>query len=91
MSILFIILFGALVGWIASLIMGTDAKQGALANIALGIIGAMLGSFIAGLIGGNGVTGANISSFAWALLGSVILLGIYRAFSNVNKTSVRND
>jgi uncharacterized membrane protein YeaQ/YmgE (transglycosylase-associated protein family) len=81
MEILFWILFGALVGWVASLIMKTDAKQGALANIAVGIVGAILGGFIANLFGSSGVTGFNITSFIWALVGSLVLLAAYRAIT----------
>ena len=43
MNIILWILFGALVGWVASLIMKTDAQQGALMNIIVGVVGAVLG------------------------------------------------
>src|SRR6266567_3641448 len=42
------LLFGALVGWLASLVMRTDAQQGALLNIVVGIVGAMIGGFLLG-------------------------------------------
>jgi uncharacterized membrane protein YeaQ/YmgE (transglycosylase-associated protein family) len=44
------ILFGALAGWIASMIMGRDAQMGALANIIVGIIGAVVGGFLMNLL-----------------------------------------
>ena len=44
------ILVGALAGWIASMIMGSNAKMGAIANIIGGLLGALLGNFIAGLL-----------------------------------------
>src|ERR1051325_2248249 len=50
------LLFGALVGWLASIVMRTDAQQGALLNIIVGIIGAMLGGFLFNLLG---IGGAN--------------------------------
>ena len=73
------LVFGALAGWIASIIMKTNAQQGALANIVVGIIGAVVGGYVSQLIGGPGVTGFNLSSLLVAIVGSVILLAIYKA------------
>ncbi len=42
------LLIGALIGWLASMVMRTDARQGALLNIVVGIVGAMIGGFFAG-------------------------------------------
>jgi len=81
MGIIAWIVFGALVGWIASLIMGTDARQGAFANILVGILGAFLGGFIMGLFGKSGVSGFNLYSVIVAIVGACVTLGIYRAFS----------
>lgn len=79
MEFLFYILAGALVGWVASMIAGTNREQGAIGNIIVGILGAFLGSFLVRAIGGAGVTGFNITSFLVALLGAVLLLFIYKA------------
>lgn len=68
------IIFGGLVGWVASLIMNTDAQQGILLNIVVGIVGASLGGFIIGGVGEAGVGGFSIYSFLVALLGAVVLL-----------------
>ena len=81
MGIIAWIIFGALAGWLASLIMGTNADQGAFANIVVGIVGAVLGGFLSRLIGGSGVTGFNLGSLVVAIVGSVLLLGIYKALS----------
>ncbi len=78
MGIVAWIIFGALAGWIASLIMNTDQEQGALANIVIGIIGAMIGGFIARALGGSGVSGFNLGSLLVAILGSIVLLGLYK-------------
>lgn len=78
MGILAWIIFGALAGWIASLIMNTDEEQGAIANIVVGIIGAMIGGFIARSLGSSGVSGFNLSSLIVAILGAILLLGIYK-------------
>lgn len=78
MGIILWIVFGALVGWIASLIMKTDAEQGPLLNIVVGIIGAAVGGFVMSSIGESGVTGFNLYSFIVALLGAVVLIALVR-------------
>ncbi len=70
---------GAFVGWIASMIAGTNHEQGAIGNIVVGIIGAFLGGWLMSLFGGQGITGFNFTSFLVALLGAVILSFVYRA------------
>lgn len=80
MGIILYIIFGALVGWIASIIMGRNAEQGAIGNIVVGIVGAFIGSMLARALGGAGVTGFNLGSFLIALAGAVLLLFIYNMF-----------
>lgn len=70
------IIFGALAGWLASIITGDNKRMGAFANIAVGIVGSMIGGFIMDFFGGNGVTGFNLRSLIVAIVGSVILLWI---------------
>ena len=70
------IILGALAGWIASMIMKTDAEQGAIANVIVGIIGAVLGGFIMQLFGASGVSGFNLYSILVAIGGAVALLAI---------------
>ncbi|HSK67662.1 MAG TPA: GlsB/YeaQ/YmgE family stress response membrane protein [Candidatus Limnocylindria bacterium] len=80
MGIISWIILGALAGWIASKIMGRDAQMGAMANIVVGIVGALLGGFIMSLLGNYGVTGFDIRSFLVALGGAILLLAIFRGF-----------
>jgi len=69
------IIFGALAGWIASMIMGKNAQMGALANIVVGIVGAVIGGFLmTNVFGAQGVTGFNITSLIVAIIGAVVLL-----------------
>jgi uncharacterized membrane protein YeaQ/YmgE (transglycosylase-associated protein family) len=75
-NIILWIIFGALAGWIASLIMGTNRQQGCLMDIVVGVVGAFLGGLVFSLFGGQGVTGFNIYSLLVAVLGAVILLWI---------------
>lgn len=76
MGILLWIIFGAVVGWVASLIMGTDAQQGVIVNIIVGIIGAILGGWIMSFFGETGVTGFNLYSLLVAVLGAIVLIGL---------------
>jgi uncharacterized membrane protein YeaQ/YmgE (transglycosylase-associated protein family) len=79
MSILGWIILGALAGWIASKIVGTDAEQGAIGNIIFGIVGAVVGGWLVEVLGGEGVTGFNLWSFVVALVGAVVVIGVYQA------------
>ncbi len=81
MSIIAWIIFGALAGWIASIIMKTNEEQGAVANIIIGIIGAFIGGGLYQLIGGDGISGFNIVSLIVAIIGSVILIFLMRLLS----------
>lgn len=81
------VIMGALVGWVASKIMGTDSEQGGFANIVVGIIGAFVGGFVMNLIDSSGVNESDafsIRNFLVALLGAVIVLFVYKALSRRN-------
>lgn len=82
MGIIAWIIFGALAGWIASIIMRNNAEQGALGNIIVGILGALLGGFLVRALSSDsqGITGFNLSSLIVAIIGAVILLAVMRAF-----------
>jgi uncharacterized membrane protein YeaQ/YmgE (transglycosylase-associated protein family) len=72
------ILLGAIAGWIASLIMRSDAEQGIAGNIVVGIVGALIGGFLSNLLGGPSVTSFNATSVFIATIGAVILLFVMR-------------
>lgn len=80
------ILLGALAGWIASMIMKTDAQMGAAANIIVGIIGAFIGGFLMRFLTGNDVNEFSFSGVLTAILGAVILLAIVKAFNGRSTT-----
>ena len=69
------LLFGALVGWLASIVMRTDAQQGTILNIVVGIIGAMIGGF---LLGGPTINSNvfNLTALLVSFVGAVVLLAI---------------
>ena len=74
------LVIGALAGWIASMIAGTNAQQGWLMNIVVGIVGAFIGGFLYSLLTGvNFAGGFDLITLVVATLGAVVLLFIYRA------------
>jgi uncharacterized membrane protein YeaQ/YmgE (transglycosylase-associated protein family) len=75
------IVLGGIAGWIASMIAGSNARQGIFGNILVGIVGGMLGGFILNLLGVDGITGFNLWSLLVALLGSVITLWVWIALT----------
>ena len=72
------LIVGGLIGWVGSLIMKTDAQMGLIGNILIGIIGSLLGHWIAGALGIAAAGG--ILRFLIALGGAVLLIAILRAF-----------
>ncbi|NOK61689.1 MAG: GlsB/YeaQ/YmgE family stress response membrane protein [Chloroflexi bacterium AL-W] len=83
MSFIIWIIFGALAGWIASLIMKTNKQQGLFLDIVMGILGAMIGGFLSSTLFNISVTNNpfNPISLAIAVVGAVILTMIVRAVS----------
>ena len=79
MDIIIWIIFGALAGWIASIIMKTNAQQGAIGNIVTGIVGAFIGGFIFRALTDNDLTRFSFTSLLVAIIGAVILIAIMRA------------
>jgi len=80
LNIILWIIFGAIAGWIASIIMRTDAEQGGFANIIVGIIGALIGGWIARAVTGNSYDTFSIAGLIVAIIGAVVLLAILKAF-----------
>ena len=73
------IVIGALAGWIGSQIMGTDARQGALANIVVGVIGAVVGGFVAlNMMGDMPSNNGLVTSFVVALLGACLVIFVWK-------------
>jgi len=82
MSWIITLVIGGVVGWLASIVMKTNAQMGLIANVVVGVVGSLLGFWIAGLLGIAPAGG--IMSFLIALAGAVVLifilsmLGIFR-------------
>jgi uncharacterized membrane protein YeaQ/YmgE (transglycosylase-associated protein family) len=69
------LLAGALVGWLASMVMRTNAQQGTILNIVVGIIGAVIGGF---LLGGPTINSTvfNLNALVISFIGAVVLLAV---------------
>jgi len=77
MGIIAWIILGAIAGWITNMIMG--GREGVIATIILGIVGAVVGGWLAGtVLKVADVTGLNIESIIVAVVGAVIVVAIYR-------------
>lgn len=80
MNILLWLVFGALAGWLASIIMAKNSQMGAGANILFGILGSVVGGFLASLLGIGSITGFNIGSMLIAIAGACLCLFIANMF-----------
>ena len=83
MGIIILLVVGGLIGWVASMIMRTNAQQGIVLNVVVGIVGSLLAGFLlTPLIGGAPITSGEISlqSVLVSLLGAVVLLAIVNMF-----------
>lgn len=79
MNLLLWLLIGGVLGWLASVIMRTDAQQGVILNVVVGIVGALLGGWLLAPMLGTGTINTNdfsLASMGVSLLGAVVLLAI---------------
>jgi uncharacterized membrane protein YeaQ/YmgE (transglycosylase-associated protein family) len=80
MGILAWIIVGAIAGWLAGLLVKGDERYGVLGHIVLGIVGAIVGGFLVGLaLGGDYVTGVNVTTIVVAVIGAVIAVVVWNA------------
>ena len=85
MGLILWLIVGGVVGWLASIVMRTDAQQGIFLNIVVGIVGAFVGGLIfsGGTINNNALT---VYTFLTSLVGAIVLLAIVNL---VRRGSVR--
>ena len=73
------IIVGGIAGWLASMVMKTNSRQGCLMDIVVGILGGFIGGWVLSQLGSGGeVTGLNLGSILVAFIGAVILLALLR-------------
>ena len=83
MNILIWLVVGGLIGWVASMIMGTDGRQGVILNVVVGIIGALIGGWIFGSAFGTSTINQgnlSVSALLVSLVGAVILIAVVKLF-----------
>ena len=90
MNFIIWLVIGGIIGWLASMVMRTDAQQGVVLNVVVGIVGAFIGGFVFNFLGlgGGSLNNNNFSlgGLLVAFVGAVILLGIVNL---VRRGSVR--
>lgn len=74
------LILGVVSGWVASKIMKRDSEMGFWMNLIVGVVGAFIGGWVAGIFGLGPATGLNVWSFIISIVGAVILLGIISMF-----------
>ena len=77
MGLLMTALVGGIIGWLASLVMKTDAQMGLVGNVVVGIVGSLLGFWLAGLLGIG--AGSAIAGYVIAVIGAAVLIFILKA------------
>lgn len=85
MGILSWIIIGLIAGWLAGVIM-KGSGYGVLPDIVLGIAGALVGGFLAGVMFGIPITGLNVTTLLIALLGAIIAVAVVRGLSRGTRT-----
>ncbi|MCE4539112.1 GlsB/YeaQ/YmgE family stress response membrane protein [Pelomonas sp. P7] len=79
MNLIIWLIVGGLIGWVASLVMKTDAQQGVILNVVVGIVGAMIGGWFLAPMLGTGTINSNdfsLPGLVVSLLGAIVLLAI---------------
>lgn len=75
MNLIVWLIIGGIIGWLASVVMKTNAQMGVISNVIVGIVGASLGGWIAGLLG---ITASGVGTYLVAVAGAALLIAILR-------------
>jgi uncharacterized membrane protein YeaQ/YmgE (transglycosylase-associated protein family) len=86
MGLLSWIVFGLIAGAIAKLLMPGKDPGGCILTVIIGVVGALLGGFLATWLGYGGISGFDFRSFVIAVLGSILLLGLWRLMAGRRRT-----
>ena len=82
MEIIVWAVFGAVVGWIASVVAETSNRQNLIADIIIGVVGALVGGFTMNFLGQTSMHGINTLSLAVATLGAILVLMTYKSITD---------
>jgi len=77
MNLIVTVIVGGIVGWLASILMKTNAQMGLIANVVVGIVGSFLGAFLANAAG-IGPRGS-VATWVVSIIGASLLIGVLRA------------
>ena len=78
MDLIISLVIGGIIGWLASIVMKTNAQMGIIANVVVGVVGSFLGGWIFGLLGITALGG--IGPWVMAVVGAIVLIALLRAF-----------
>ncbi len=84
MGLIIALVIGGIVGWLASIVMKTNAQMGLIANVLVGIVGSSIGFWLAGLLG---IAPGGILRFIVAVIGAALLIFILQKLGIFKKTS----
>lgn len=76
MNLIIQLIVGGIIGWLASIVMKTNAQMGLIANVLVGIVGSAIGAYIAGAMG---MAGGTLITWIMAVLGASILIFLLKA------------
>jgi uncharacterized membrane protein YeaQ/YmgE (transglycosylase-associated protein family) len=76
MNLIVQVIVGGVIGWLASMVMKTNAQMGAIANVIVGIVGAGVGGWLAGQLG---LGGGPLMPWVMAVVGAVVLIALLKA------------
>ena len=79
MNLIVSLIIGGIIGWLASMVMKTNAQMGMLANVVVGIVGSMIGFWLAGMLG-LGASGG-IAQWLVSIAGAAILIALLKALN----------
>jgi uncharacterized membrane protein YeaQ/YmgE (transglycosylase-associated protein family) len=82
MNLIISLVIGGIIGWLASIVMKTNAQMGIIANVLVGIVGGALGHWLAGQLG---IAAGGIGGFLVSLAGAIVLIAILRAIGIFKK------
>ena len=77
MNLIVTLVIGGIIGWLASLVMKTNAQMGIIANVIVGIVGSSIGFWLAGALGI--AAAGSVGAYLIAVAGAVVLIGLLKA------------
>ncbi|WP_396624384.1 GlsB/YeaQ/YmgE family stress response membrane protein [Luteitalea sp.] len=77
MNLIVTLVIGGIIGWLASMVMKTNAQMGLIANVVVGIVGSFVGFWLAGVLGLS--AGGAVGGYVISIIGAAVLIGLLKA------------